>query len=848
MTKLLKLSAAIGWDENGWTGGVVPATGVLSWAPSTKADLASAAAYYWPGATITAEEGDEDTAVFTTRLTGRVADAVPKSHQLVITLADLSVGLDRPVVTARFAGTGAAEGGSEATGRAKRRAWGRVFNIPGNILDKANNIYEFGDPNFKWQSFEVVRDMGRDASPAPTVISWAGSVAATLTALIASTPVQGSGCVAPSIACVKWWTQPAGPLTADVKGEIGAGYVETAPEIAAAILAAASGPAITNTATAAAWRSGAAGIHLDEDENINAVLNRLLMGVSLLWIFNAGAGTITLREITFSSPVESIASDHVDRERTFPPVKTRRVGFQRSYRLHGDGEIAASLLQMDPASGAKLDGIADGAGRNMTPVYKRSATQPATPTGNGTPTSWSPKPSGIFTSASSSGLAASANNTTFTKTGAGGSWDQSFRSLESHAGDIEVSFKASQTTANLMIGFNTDPATDNNYTGIDVAMWVTSSGTLHANLSGTLTGPFGTYTTGDTLGLKRIGSTVTLVKNGTALVGAPTPTIAAATALYLDSSFNEANSAVNTVAFGPSPVLIGTDPIWVSYGEQKADETLVGTWSPPIRLTDAEAFATTPRFIGFGPPEIAVPYDYLGTTTDTLPRDYSWKLYKQGVEITAGVTWTYAVTQGTFNTFTSASGSKTMSGTGVGTLTASSLGTNEATLLLTAVHEGVPTQMPMKFKKDIAAAPVGGGGGGTLNSKTSGFTDVNSTTYVDVTGALAVTMPTGKTAVNVSINADYFPDSGANGSWTLQAKLQRSIASVWTDVGSPASLTASATSAWNSADGGGEYGNLAGAIAETGLTAGSVYSYRVMARITAGPRNHTVTGSMVITA
>lgn len=285
--------------------------------------------------------------------------------------------------------------------------------------------------------------------------------------------------------------------------------------------------------------------------------------------------------------------------------------------------------------------------------------------------------------------------------------------------------------------------------------------------------------------------------------------------------------------------------------------TTINAWwrAMDSRLGGIETGATVGRNIGFGPPEIAVPYDYLGTTTDGLPRDYSWKLYKNGVEITSGVTWTYAVTQGTFNTFTLASGSKTMSGTGVGTLTASSLGTNEATLLVKAVHEGVTTQLAVKFRKDIAAAPTSGGSGGTttLNSKTSGFGDISSSAaYVDVTGALPVTIPAGKTAVSVSINLDYFPDSGANGNWTLRLKLQRSIASVWTDVGSPATLTAAVTSAWNSADGGGEYGNVTGTIAETGLTAGASYDYRVVGQLTSGTRNHTLTGGagkgVVVTA
>lgn len=347
---LPRLRAEIGFDDSGWNGNIVPQTGTITWAPYGKAGLSELAAYYWKNAAITVQTGEEATGIFTTLLTGKVADATVLDHKLVITIADLSEDLTKPLLTARFAGTGAAEGGTEAKNRIKRRTWGRAFNIEGRVLDKANNIYEFGDPSFPWQSFETLRDKARDAAPAPTVVAWAGSVAATLAALVASAPAQGSGCVAPSIACAKWWTQPAGPLTADVKGEVGAGYVETAASIAARILTAAGGPAVTNTATADGWRAGVVGIHVDENETISQALDRLLLGVSLIWKLDP-AGTVTIREFTFTGPVEALRSENVERLRTIKPIKTRRLGYQRAYRVHSDGEIAAVIQVADAAAG-----------------------------------------------------------------------------------------------------------------------------------------------------------------------------------------------------------------------------------------------------------------------------------------------------------------------------------------------------------------------------------------------------------------------------------------------------------------------------------------------------------------
>jgi hypothetical protein len=175
---------------------------------------------------------------------------------------------------------------------------------------------------------------------------------------------------------VKWWTQPAGPLTADLKGEIGAGYVETAPEIAARLLAAVAGPGVANAGTMAAVRAGAAGLHIgDDDETTAQALDRLLLGVSLLWILEP-AGTIRLREWSFANPVETVVARSVSRRRSFPPVETRRIGYQRSHRIHGDGEIAAVLqvgdvaglapIATDQGAKAKLDGVAAGATAGAT--------------------------------------------------------------------------------------------------------------------------------------------------------------------------------------------------------------------------------------------------------------------------------------------------------------------------------------------------------------------------------------------------------------------------------------------------------------------------------------------------
>lgn len=352
-----RFAAGAGFDERGWTGRSAPQAGKVGWTPADKATLSGVAARQWINAPITVLAGDDKDAVpvWETILTGTVSSVTSRDGSLELTVADLSKKLDDPLLTARFAGTGGIEGDAATESRIKRRTWGKALNIEGRVLLKAYNVYEFSDPAFPLNAFVTVRDKGRDAAPAPTVLAWQGSIAATLAALQASAPAQGSGVVAPSIACVKWWTQPSGPLTADIEGEAGAGYTNLAGTIAQRV-AAIHGPAMTAGTVAAinAVRAEEVGVHADdENESTASVLDRLLLPYSIFWVL-APAGTINLSEITFAAPVEAIAAQAVERVEAYRPTTSRRVGYQRSYRKHTDGEISAAVQLADVAGAGIL--------------------------------------------------------------------------------------------------------------------------------------------------------------------------------------------------------------------------------------------------------------------------------------------------------------------------------------------------------------------------------------------------------------------------------------------------------------------------------------------------------------
>jgi hypothetical protein len=386
-------TTAIGFDASGWTGGAVPQTASMRFFPALPATSDLLAGLQWIDAPVTIYSGDDKNgppAAWTVELTGTIAAANTTDGVLALTIADLSTALDVKVLTARMAGSGGIEGPAEAEGRIKRRTFGQVSNVEGFLLDKANSIYEFGDPSFPIESFDAVRDKAR-AGIAGAVIAWQGSIAATLAALQAAVVPAGGYRAAPSIACVKWWTQPAGPLTADLKGENTGGYTNVVGTLAARI-AGIGGVALAagTAANANALRPYIVGLHIDEEGETTAnVLDRLLLPLSLDWVINPD-GTVSIVEFQMTASVETLIAEAVERVETFRPIKSRRVGYLKNHRVQNDGEISPAATSSDSAV------YADG-----TPI---DDLRPAEPNANVT---------GTHTAAAITGQAATATSSDF---------------------------------------------------------------------------------------------------------------------------------------------------------------------------------------------------------------------------------------------------------------------------------------------------------------------------------------------------------------------------------------------------------------------------------------------------
>lgn len=238
-----------------------------------------------------------------------------------------------------------------------------------------------------------------------------------------------------------------------------------------------------------------------------------------------------------------------------------------------------------------------------------------------------------------------------------------------------------------------------------------------------------------------------------------------------------------------------------------------------------------------GPASQVISYDHTVTPlTGELPKDLNYSLAVNGVPQTTGVTWTYQVLTGTVNGFTNASGVKSMTGTGAGTFTVSSLSSDTATVRISALTSGsiVATQTVLALSRQIAAPPSGSNNVATGNI--SGTT--SSSSYADKTGTISGTMPAGKTTARVvaTCNVSIAP-TGSLGFAEVTFKLMRNISSVWTQVGS--SVVAIANELYDS-ETESYYIASEGAVLDindTGLTAGNSYQWRIEAARTGGGRS-----------
>lgn len=147
------------------------------------------------------------------------------------------------------------------------------------------------------------------------------------------------------------------------------------------------------------------------------------------------------------------------------------------------------------------------------------------------------------------------------KVGGSSAWDSDCYSLEAFPNGFILSFRAGQTNLAFMIGVNTDPTTDQNFTSIDYALYCDASGVIEIYESGTqVVANAGSYTTSDVLSIVYDGAVLTYKKNGVVL----RTVIDVGKTFFIDSSF-----------FTPNAKAVGVDLIPLNNVDSFVSYTLV---------------------------------------------------------------------------------------------------------------------------------------------------------------------------------------------------------------------------------------------------------------------------------
>lgn len=339
----------LGFDGGGFGDGALTTALVMAFA-GDQPRIDQLGTYYWRDAPFTLHSGPEggNDAAMSLKLVGRVVDIDATRGAVNFSLADLSVDAAKPVVTSSFAGTGDIEGDPEIKGRAKRRALGALFNVGFESLLRAHNIHVISDPARPIAEFVQVYDRGNAAS-AINIVAWAGSVADTLAALIAAVPPAGGCAAAPSIACIKWWHANPGKLTCDMRGEIGAAYVDRPVDIALALLGAVMVPTVdaANINAHRAARDYVAGwLVSDLTTTAAAAVQSLMAGVSSWYHFGAD-GVVRFGVYAWTAPVAALVSAQSEIIRQHGPVSQVNLEWRPNKTVMARGDIAEAVFAAD---------------------------------------------------------------------------------------------------------------------------------------------------------------------------------------------------------------------------------------------------------------------------------------------------------------------------------------------------------------------------------------------------------------------------------------------------------------------------------------------------------------------
>lgn len=303
------------------------------------------AALIWKGARVEIRRAPWTTNIFGAVELYRVQKLSIADGEASIHLMDIGADLAQPVAGRKFGSTGVAVLDDalnvDLIGKVVPTGWGRIYNAPGYLVDRAYNIWLV-----LGRASAVIHGI-YDGGAAFT----AGAARSDLAALRANAPATATADYcgdAGGLTLIRPWTTPAYPLTADLTA---AGTGNTAAGIAAAIIGARSGLTMAAGTVAAfdALISATCGVYVDDEATIAATLDFLIPGLGGWWGLNP-TGEVELGRIDWTAPAATFDAwqiESIKREEMIFPNWARGVGYARLAKTHNEGEIATALLAGD---------------------------------------------------------------------------------------------------------------------------------------------------------------------------------------------------------------------------------------------------------------------------------------------------------------------------------------------------------------------------------------------------------------------------------------------------------------------------------------------------------------------
>lgn len=308
-------------------------------------------------------------------------------------------------------------------------------------------------------------------------------------------------------------------------------------------------------------------------------------------------------------------------------------------------------------------------------------------------------------------------------------WTDGAFSTEGWSGGAQLAFTVIGAPSNdYVVGLNSDPTTDNNYTSIDYGVYIGYDNAIHIVESGTFLSGFGSYAANDRFQVRYDGANVTYSRNGVVF-----RSVAASPGLtfYLDSSFSGAgtNTRFDKIAFGAAGQA-GADGVTASLTQAAVQ---IAAYSDGTLKGGALANANGVFKILKGTADVSgsTSFSVLSTTNCSVTIDSSGN---------------YAV---------------------------SSVSADSATATFRAAYNGVNYDRTLSITLSKDGTPA------YAQSNTTSGTFSNTGTYAQV---MSVTIDTSSgQGLNCTAVGHY---TASSGSFTMQQKLQYSLnaGSTWTDI------------------------------------------------------------------